>query len=66
MTKGNKFRTVEKIGNNSVEYSRTENQDELQKVCAISLPRKRGTCLDFLSCLKCSIQSLKGYLSSMY
>lgn len=63
MIKGNKFQTVEEIGNSSVEYSWTEIQDELQKVCGISLPRKRNTCLDFRSCLKCSIQSLKGCLS---
>lgn len=50
MIKGNKFQTVEEIGNSSVEYSRTKIQDELQKVCGISLPRKRETCLDFLSC----------------
>lgn len=50
MIRGNKFQTMKKIGNNSVEYSRTEIQDGLQRVCGISLPRKRGTCLDFLSC----------------
>lgn len=40
MIRGNNFQTVEKIGNSSVEYSRTEIQNELQKVSGVALPRK--------------------------
>lgn len=32
MIRGHKFQTMKKIGNNSVEYSRTEIQDGLQSL----------------------------------
>lgn len=52
MIRGNKFQTLEKIENMSVEYSRAEIQDELQNVCNISLPGKKRHIVRFFQLLK--------------
>lgn len=42
---------MEKIGNSSVEYARTDIQDELQRVCGI-VPPGKGTNVQIFSVVK--------------